>query len=73
MELAKTGKIHELCQPNALQTFYEYLLDYASPKMRELGLKLIKNELEKIDNLEVKKKLIANLERIKNGDRDLFF
>ena len=72
MELAKTGKIHELCQPNALQTFYEYLLDYAMPETRRLGIEMIKNEIKKIDNLKVRGKLIDNLKKIKNGERDLF-
>ncbi|OGY44279.1 MAG: [FeFe] hydrogenase H-cluster radical SAM maturase HydG [Candidatus Buchananbacteria bacterium RIFCSPLOWO2_01_FULL_39_33] len=72
MKLAKTGKIHELCQPNALQTFYEYLLDYALPETRQLGMAMITNEIKKINNLTVRKKLIANLKRIKKGERDLF-
>ncbi|MCK4609300.1 MAG: [FeFe] hydrogenase H-cluster radical SAM maturase HydG, partial [Gammaproteobacteria bacterium] len=37
MSLAKTGKIKTMCMPNALTTFQEYLLDYASPATRETG------------------------------------
>ena len=31
MDLAKPGLIQKFCQTNALFTFKEYLLDYASP------------------------------------------
>lgn len=72
MELVKSGRIHDLCQPNALQTFYEYLLDYADPKTRQAGIEFIEKEVVKINNLEIKKKLVENLEKIKNGSRDLF-
>lgn len=72
MALAKTGKIHELCQPNALMTFQEYLLDYASEKTRFMGEELIKKEIEKMDNQNVKGNLIAGLQRIKAGERDIY-
>ncbi len=72
MALAKTGKIHELCQPNALMTFQEYLLDYGSKKTRFIGEELIKKEIEKMDNQNVKGNLIAGLQRIKAGERDIY-
>lgn len=41
MALTKTGQIGNVCQPNAILTFKEYLLDYAGPETRELGEKTI--------------------------------
>lgn len=73
MALAKIGQIQYLCQPNALQTFLEYLLDYASPETKAAGEKVISQEIEKIFEENVKNKLISNLDRIRAGERDLYF
>ncbi len=72
MELAKSGKIGEICTPNALATFKEYLLDFASNGYAENSEKAL---MEQVENLPDKsrnatKKMIAKLE---NGDRDVFF
>ena len=45
MALCKSKQIQNCCHPNALMTLKEYLVDYASPATRELGLELIKKEL----------------------------
>ena len=37
MDYAKPGLIQRFCQPNALLTFKEYLIDYASEKTQEAG------------------------------------
>ncbi|RKD25260.1 iron-only hydrogenase maturation protein HydG [Caminicella sporogenes DSM 14501] len=73
MELAKDAHIHEFCQPNAILTFKEYLLDYASKETREAGEKMIERELEKILDGKVKVETIKRLERIEKGERDLYF
>ena len=54
MALCKNMQILNCCHPNALMTLKEYLEDYASPETREVGLKLIDKELEKIPNPKVK-------------------
>lgn len=41
MDLAKPGDIRAHCDPNAISTFLEYLLDYASPATRQAGEALI--------------------------------
>ncbi len=41
MEIAKPGDIQTFCTPNALLTFQEYLIDYASPETREVGERLV--------------------------------
>lgn len=73
MALAKTGQIQNVCQPNALLTFQEYLLDYASPATREAGEKLIADQLAAIPNPAVRRQTAERLERIKRGERDLYF
>ncbi|MFA6408996.1 MAG: [FeFe] hydrogenase H-cluster radical SAM maturase HydG [Gammaproteobacteria bacterium] len=45
MALAKCGRIKNLCDPNALFTFQEYLLHYAKKETRELGEKLIEQKV----------------------------
>lgn len=72
MSIAKKGKVGNLCMPNAITTFKEYLIDYASPETREIGEKLIAQELERLENPTVKAKVTEYLERIENGERDLY-
>ncbi len=73
MKLAKTGNIHYLCHPNAILTFKEFLMDYASPQMKELGEKTIARELERIEDVQRKEETRRRLKRIEQGERDLFF
>ena len=73
MSLIKSGQIANCCQPNALLTLKEYLIDYASDKTVENGVKLIEKELENIPNEKARsltKKYLAELE---NGKRDFRF
>ncbi len=72
MQLAKTGNIHNVCQPNAILTFQEYLLDYASPETIAAGEETIKQHLEEITNEKVKEVTKQRLEEIKKGKRDLY-
>lgn len=44
MSLCKSGQIQNCCQPNALMTLKEYLMDYASPETKKIGEKLISEE-----------------------------
>ncbi len=73
MDLAKPGLIKEFCMPNGVFTFQEYLMDYAKPETKVKGLKLINSILGGIEKPELKKKMIDNLDKIKNGERDLYF
>ncbi len=71
MEYAKPGQIKEKCQPNALLTFQEYLLDYASVETRAIGEKVIAQEMANIP-ASVKDKIVKMLESTRAGKRDLF-
>ncbi len=73
MSLAKTGQIANCCQPNALMTLKEYLEDYASNETKELGEKLIMEELKNVPNGKVRRIAEENLSAIHEGKRDFRF
>ena len=73
MELLKSKQIVNCCHPNALMTLKEFLEDYASPQTKELGEKLIAEELQKIPNETVRKKAEEYISHIQDGERDFRF
>lgn len=73
MSLCKAGKIQDCCQPNALLTLKEYLQDYASPKTRADGERLIEAELERVPSDHVRKLASKRLAEIDAGKRDFRF
>jgi 2-iminoacetate synthase len=73
MPLAKTGEIQNVCQPNAILTFKEFLLDYASDETKTLGEATIQDHLNRISNPKVRKETEDRLKRLENGERDLYF
>lgn len=70
MDLAKAGNIHLRCQPNALMTLKEYLMDYASPLTRDVGEALLRREVEEIPHERLREITRKNLTRIEAGERD---
>jgi 2-iminoacetate synthase len=73
MALAKSGAIQDTCQPNALLTLKEYLMDYASPETRIIGEKAIEKHLADIPNPKIREMTIRELKKIEEGKRDLYF
>jgi 2-iminoacetate synthase len=73
MSLAKTGRIQDVCQPNAILTCKEFLLDYASPETREAGERAIREHLDQIGNAKVKQVTRKRLAQLEEGTRDLYF
>jgi len=71
MDLAKPGEIKNHCDPNALSTFLEYLIDYGTPETRDVGERLIEQALGQMDSIR-QKATQAMLERVKTGKRDVF-
>ena len=71
MDLARPGDIKTHCHPNAVSTFEEYLLDYASPATAAAGEACIQRTLATMDP-----KLAAFTEsmvaRIRHGERDVY-
>ncbi len=72
MDLAKPGLIHLYCLPNALTTFKEYLVDYASEETRKIGEQVIEQQLLQIPSEDVRTKTRNNLAAIERGERDLY-
>jgi 2-iminoacetate synthase len=73
MEFSVPGFIKRFCHPNAILTMAEYLEDYAPPETREKGYRLIQDNLKEYSDDQFRGKLIQRLERIKRGERDLYF
>jgi 2-iminoacetate synthase len=71
MDLAKPGLIREHCDPNALSTFLEYLLDYGTPETREVGEKAITDFLAVAEPVP-RQRAEAMLAKIRAGDRDVY-
>jgi 2-iminoacetate synthase len=71
MDMAKPGLIKQKCGPNAISTFMEYLLDYATPEAAAAGRKAIAQELERMDpkTRKVSETLMA---KVTQGKRDVF-
>ncbi len=73
MEFSVPGFIKRYCSPNAILTLAEYLMDYATPDVQKKGWAAIEKEIEQLtghmNTLELKRRV----ERIKNGERDLYF
>ena len=69
MSLCKNGQIINCCHPNALMTLAEYLVDYGSEDTREVGFKMIEEELKKIPNEKVRDIAKNNIEAIKASNR----
>lgn len=71
MDLAKPGEIKHHCDPNALSTFLEYLIDYASASTREAGERRIAAVLAEMDDGQrrISEKL---LDQVRSGKRDVF-
>ncbi|MGN0635432.1 MAG: [FeFe] hydrogenase H-cluster radical SAM maturase HydG [Acutalibacteraceae bacterium] len=73
MSLCKSGQIQNCCHPNALMTLKEFLEDYASPKTKEIGEKLILEELKNIPKDKVREIAKQHLGAIAQGQRDFRF
>lgn len=72
MELAKSGNIGKLCVPNAISTFDEYLIDYASDSTKKVGGDFVTREIEKLDGV-TKSKTLKMQERVESGERDVYY
>lgn len=74
MEFARPGFVKRFCTPNAILTLLEYVMDYASPQTREKCLAAIEREVNAYPGDDPRKPLlIARIEQVKAGKRDLFF
>ena len=73
MEFSVPGFIKRFCTPNAILTFAEYLEDYAPEQTRQIGWEAIEQNIKTLDDSAFVAELRKRIERIKNGERDLYF
>jgi 2-iminoacetate synthase len=75
MGLLRTGAEGRFCKLNAVLTFKEWLDDFGSDETIAVGEKVIAKEIEQIKRQmpEVSKTFMDFYEKIKAGDRDLYF
>jgi 2-iminoacetate synthase len=73
MEFSVPGFIKRYCTPNALLTLAEYLQDYAPEATAKKGWELIMKNLEVEVDSKFTPEVKSRLERIKLGERDLYF
>lgn len=73
MSLCKSGQISNCCLPNALMTLKEYLCDYASDDTKQVGDKLIYEQLNQIKSDKVRDIVTKQLHLIADGQRDFRF
>lgn len=72
MEFAIPGFVKRFCTPNAVLTFLEYILDYATPETKEAGLRQIRREMARLPEKQ-RREVEARMKRIETGERDLYF
>lgn len=73
MEFSVPGFIKRYCSPNAILTLAEYLIDYATPDVQKKGWAAIEKEIDQLEGHINTLELRRRVERIKNGERDLYF
>jgi 2-iminoacetate synthase len=71
MAVARPGAIKLRCDPNALSTFLEYLIDYASPGTMLAGEKLIAAQLDRMEQQQ-RTRASRMLDRVSAGGRDIY-
>lgn len=72
MEFSVPGFIKRYCTPNAMLTLAEYLCDYAQPNVAKKGWEVIEKNMSEVDERFVDE-LKKRLQRIKEGERDIYF
>jgi 2-iminoacetate synthase len=71
MEFSVPGFIKRFCTPNAIFTLAEYLEDYAPEAQKQKGYQLIEKQLQQLEE-PVVTQIRTTIERIKQGERDLY-
>jgi 2-iminoacetate synthase len=73
MEFSVPGFIKNFCSPNAILTLAEYLEDYAKPEIVTKGWQMIEKNIGSLNGSANVPEIRARLEKIKQGERDLYF
>lgn len=72
MQLAKTGNIQNVCQPNALLTLQEYLLYYGSAEAVQAAGPVLAREQSAIRRKDIRRLTAERLRRVEAGEKDLY-
>jgi 2-iminoacetate synthase len=73
MEFSVPGFIKNFCSPNAILTLAEYLNDYASPEVARKGYAIIEENIRQLNGSVSADELNNRLDRIRAGERDIYF
>jgi 2-iminoacetate synthase len=73
MEFSVPGFIKNFCSPNAMLTLAEYIEDYATPETARKGWAMIDMSIQQLNGNVNAGEIIRRIERIKAGERDLYF
>ena len=73
MEFSVPGFIKRYCSANAILTLAEYIEDYAKESTAEKGWKVIEKQLNDLKDYQSIDEIKNRIERIKKGERDLYF
>jgi 2-iminoacetate synthase len=71
MDLAKPGDIKTHCGPNAVSTFQEYLMDFASPETRSVGEALINDIIATMEPVAAERSR-ALRDQVTKGKHDVY-
>ncbi len=72
MEFSVPGFIKRFCSPNAILTLAEYLEDYAPEHTAQKGWSVIEKNLKELEE-KTQSRVRERIEKIKQGERDLYF
>ena len=72
MQLAKSGNIKYVCEPNALMTLLEFTLDYGDKELYDKAQAIISTEVENIEREDIKERTKESMEKMKKGERDFY-
>jgi 2-iminoacetate synthase len=72
MEFSVPGFIKRFCTPNAILTLAEYLEDYAPAETAQRGWEVIEKNVLTL-NEKMQKSLRERIDRVKQGERDLYY
>ncbi|MBN2215261.1 MAG: [FeFe] hydrogenase H-cluster radical SAM maturase HydG [Bacteroidales bacterium] len=73
MEFSVPGFIKRYCTPNAMLTLAEYLEDYAPAATALKGWQIIECNMERLNGERNVNELRKRLDRIKKGERDIYY
>jgi len=73
MEFSVPGFIKRFCTPNAILTLSEYIMDYAGDQTAEKGWRVIEKNIRDLNEPRLEEAVRERIEKIKQGERDLYF